>query len=642
MPIVAAPTQVLISAGAASIAIEDNFAHTRVLSPGRLCRDVPEFHAGGKGGGVRLEEGLRRMITAMDRGVLPRRGPAGVLTGQPGERTWTSALTVVDALAGMCAGLKLPAPPPQLAAPGLSNALPPPPVAGKLAGSDTLATTASSKQQRVVRIAFCGAGKQAAVLAATVVAAVTGSGSSRFEIVGVCDASLDAAQRFADKFGDVSTDAAGADATAGAGAGVEEEEEEEAEAEEAEDASSSLSPSPCIVTTDIEELCATAQADGLIIATPPSVRLAPITAAAKAKIPIFLEKPPATTMDVAERCLDVLRCSWRGDNGDNADDDDTVAVSDTTTSTTRPSMADAAALPCCCAVGFQLRLAPGVLRLRDLAASRAVHAVRTIATVPMYHPSVEAQYGAGGPRACDLSQSETGGALVSQAIHILDAARFVLGSPKVRRARCLEGGEQQMRFATKEDSSASSSKGGGGGGGGGGGNEQRGVLAADVSSVVQQLYELEGGIYGTHCNHCGTTDWIWELELVGPDLAVTLSVGIPISTLRGTVDGVTVCEVFDDRSEALSSASVSAASASASASAASAISVSGRGEPKVHAWLSELLVHLAHAGSGSIGTTTTVATPRQDEGEGGGGGALCSYAEAVASLELALALQPMA
>jgi hypothetical protein len=163
-----------------------------------------------------------------------------------------------------------------------------------------------------------------------------------------------------------------------------------------------------------------------------------------------------------------------------------------------------------------------------------------------------------------------------------------------------------------------------------------------VSSVVQQLYELEGGIYGTHCNHCGTTDWIWELELVGPDLAVTLSVGIPISTLRGTVDGVTVCEVFDDRSEALSSASVSAASASASASAASAISVSGRGEPKVHAWLSELLVHLAHAGSGSIGTTTTVATPRQDEGEGGGGGALCSYAEAVASLELALALQPMA
>ena len=66
VPIVAAPTALLVAAGAASIAIEDNFAHSRVLSPKRICRDVPSFRAGGSCGGVRLGEGLRRMIAAMN------------------------------------------------------------------------------------------------------------------------------------------------------------------------------------------------------------------------------------------------------------------------------------------------------------------------------------------------------------------------------------------------------------------------------------------------------------------------------------------------------------------------------------------------------------------------------------------------
>ena len=136
-----------------------------------------------------------------------------------------------------------------------------------------------------------------------------------------------------------------------------------------------------------------------------------------------------------------------------------------------------------CVIGFQLRHAPAVLRLKELAASRAVHAVRTIATVPMYHPSVEAAYSSGGPRACDLLQSATGGALVSQAIHILDAARFVLGSPKVRRAWCLEGGEQQMSFPSSDATPSGSECGGSGAGAG----ERRPSSQDSVSSTVQQL-----------------------------------------------------------------------------------------------------------------------------------------------------------
>lgn len=126
-----------------------------------------------------------------------------------------------------------------------------------------------------------------------------------------------------------------------------------------------------------------------------------------------------------------------------------------------------------------------MLRLKDLAATRAVHAVRTIATVPMYHPSVKAAYSSGGPRACDLVQSATGGALVSQAIHILDAARFVLGSPKVRRAWCLEGGEQQMSFP----SSAATTSGNDVGVSGTAEGERRLSSQIDsISSTVQQLY----------------------------------------------------------------------------------------------------------------------------------------------------------
>ncbi len=546
VPIVAAPTDVLISAGAASIAIKDNFSHNRVLTSDRLCRDAPEFRAGGRGGGVRLAVGLRRMIAAMDAGLLPRRGPTGVLKGLPGERTWASALTVVDTLTEMCVGLKLPQPTPLsqlMMTKGLQQAV-----------------------QRVHRIGFCGTGKQAAVLASTIVN--TRLGINRFEIVGVCDTNLACAQRFATKY-----------------AGLTDYQD--------------LSASGVVVTTDVAELCAHGELDGIVIATPPSVRLSPITAAANAKVPIFLEKPPAITMDVAKQCLEALRHSWeskpvvdshhRGER-EHQHDDSNIGRS---------------SRPCPCVVGFQLRHAPAVLRLKELAATHAVHAVRTIATVPMYHPSVKAAYSRGGPRECDLLQNATGGALVSQAIHILDAARFVLGSPRVRCSRSLEGGELQMGFQTDSESPSDSNT-----DSGGNENARSGPAEGDsivsnqatISSTVQQLYELEGGIFGTHLNHCGTSGWLWELQLVGPDIDVTLSVGIPISSLRGSVDSARIQEVYDER-------------------LTPEIATGTIGEPKMLAWLRQFV---------GMGTS---------DGQLRAANSLCDYAEAVDSLELALALQ---
>ena len=125
---------------------------------------------------------------------------------------------------------------------------------------------------------------------------------------------------------------------------------------------------------------------------------------------------------------------------------------------------------------------------------------------------------------------------------------------------------------------------------------------ATISSTVQQLYELENGVFGTHLNHCGTSEWLWELQLVGPDIDVTLSVGIPISSLRGSVDSVRIHEVYDERLTPANSADDA---------------TGHTGEPKVQAWLCQLV----------------------DEETSDASSSLCDYAEAIDSLELALSLQ---
>jgi len=112
-------------------------------------------------------------------------------------------------------------------------------------------------------------------------------------------------------------------------------------------------------------------------------------------------------------------------------------------------------------------------------------------------------------------------------------------------------------------------------------------------------YELEGGTFCTHCNHCGVADWLWEMQVLGPDISLTLRVGIPTSSLIGSVDGRAVYELHDERP--------------AAASSAAAV------EPKAAAWLRRLSVR--------DGT---------DAAETAGG--LCDYADAVASLELALSV----
>ena len=82
--------------------------------------------------------------------------------------------------------------------------------------------------------------------------------------------------------------------------------------------------------------------------------------------------------------------------------------------------------------------------------------------------------------------------------------------------------------------------------------------AADgTAAEVQMAYELEGGTFCTHCNHCGVADWLWEMQVLGPDISLTLRVGIPTSSLIGSVDGRAVYELHDERPAACSAAAAS-------------------------------------------------------------------------------------
>ena len=89
--------------------------------------------------------------------------------------------------------------------------------------------------------------------------------------------------------------------------------------------------------------------DGVVITTPPPVRLEPIQMACDRGIPIMVEKPPALNMVEGRKCLACVEKAG------------IIA-----------------------AVGFQLRYHPLYERLKALIASETVHLVRTVCTVDYY------------------------------------------------------------------------------------------------------------------------------------------------------------------------------------------------------------------------------------------------------------------
>ena len=134
--------------------------------------------------------------------------------------------------------------------------------------------------------------------------------------------------------------------------------------------------------------------DGVVITTPPPIRLEPIQMACEHGIALMVEKPPALNVSEGQKCLECIEKA------------DVIA-----------------------AVGFQLRYYPLYEQLKTLIASETVHLVRTVCTVNYYLDFHMQDW--------FLQFEISGGPLAEQAVHVLDCARFVMGNPKPIQAHAL-------------------------------------------------------------------------------------------------------------------------------------------------------------------------------------------------------------
>ena len=146
-------------------------------------------------------------------------------------------------------------------------------------------------------------------------------------------------------------------------------------------------------TTDLDAFF-DVEMDGVVITTPPPIRLEPVKMACDRGIHMMVEKPPALNMVEGRKCLACIEAA------------DVIA-----------------------AVGFQLRYHSLYERLKELIASETIHLVRTVCTVDYYLSFRMSPW---------FLQSEiSGGPLPEQAVHVLDCARFVMGNPKPVQAHAL-------------------------------------------------------------------------------------------------------------------------------------------------------------------------------------------------------------
>lgn len=134
--------------------------------------------------------------------------------------------------------------------------------------------------------------------------------------------------------------------------------------------------------------------DGVIIATPPPIRIEPVRMACERGIHLMIEKPPALNMADGRVCLDHIQKAG-------------VIAS----------------------VGLNLRYASLYERLKKLLAGQTVHLVRTVCTIDYYLTYRMSPW--------FLQNHISGGPISEQAIHLLDCVRWILGEPKPVQAHAL-------------------------------------------------------------------------------------------------------------------------------------------------------------------------------------------------------------
>ena len=145
--------------------------------------------------------------------------------------------------------------------------------------------------------------------------------------------------------------------------------------------------------------------DGLIVATPPPVRLDPIRLACENGLHLYVEKPPAYTLAEARVCLSLIEQAG--------------------------VMA---------AVGFQLRYADKYELLKELLRDQTVHLVRTVCTIDYYLNF--------SMRPWFLQKPVSGGPIAEQAIHLLDCVRFLFDN--ARPVRAIAVGSKNMALDRTE------------------------------------------------------------------------------------------------------------------------------------------------------------------------------------------------
>lgn len=221
-----------------------------------------------------------------------------------------------------------------------------------------------------------------------------------------------------------------------------------------------------MVYTDGMTMLMEVQLDAVVIATPPALRQSVIEAAAARQIALFTEKPLALELPAAQACC-------------------TAAASASVLN----------------AVGFQLRYSPLTQRARTLLADKRLTHVRTACTT--YH------YLKMNMPIWMLQREHSGGPLLDQAIHVLDAARYLAG-------------DITHVFAVSDRL------------------VRRELADTDVDDTLVLAYRFANGALGTHIDSCAMQEFNFGVELFGSDWR--LHVDYARSLLSGYIRETTIHE----------------------------------------------------------------------------------------------------
>jgi predicted dehydrogenase len=205
------------------------------------------------------------------------------------------------------------------------------------------------------------------------------------------------------------------------------------------------------VYPDVRRLLAAGEVDAVIVATPPRVRQEVILPIVEARLPLFVEKPPAFDLPEARECARAIVRQG-------------VLAS----------------------VGFMLRYQPMTERARELLVGRRITLVRTMCTIGYYlHLQMPLWF---------LQKDQSGGPLCEQAIHVLDAARYLVGDVTQVFAR----GDRLVRPDVRE---------------------------VDAEDTLVLAYRFANGALGVHSHSCAIEKFRFEVECLGADCRLLLDYG---------------------------------------------------------------------------------------------------------------------